>query len=64
MSTPVPENRRKDQEKALMEPDDDAEVQMKSDQQIENQLQVYRQDKEARDSLRRSLAKQSMGQQH
>lgn len=62
MTTPVAENRRKDQEKALMAPDDDAEVTMKTDQEVENQLQVYRKDKEARDSLRRSIAKQSMGQ--
>ena len=44
-------------------PDDD-NIEMNVDEKIHQDLLTYKQDKETRDTLKRSLAKQSMGGQH
>ena len=64
MSTPVPQNRREEAALAMKQSDDDAELEMNVDDQVKADLLTYKANKEARDNLRRSLAKQSMGQQH
>ena len=65
MSTPVAADRRKAAEKAMALEDGDAEVQMNvDDDDLKNQLQVYKQDKDARDSLRRSVGREAMKTQH
>lgn len=44
----------------MMAKDDDAEVEMNVDDQVRADLLAYKENKEVRDSLKRSLAKQSM----
>ena len=61
MSTPVAENRRKDQQDAMNAPDNDDDVQMKVDADVKDALLNYKENKQLRDSLRRSIAKNTMG---
>ena len=70
MSTPVATNRRSEAVRAMQasNSDEDAELEMNYDSQVESPAKVdlltYKSDKDVRNSLRRSLAKQSMSKTH
>ena len=63
MTSPLPSEKRKLAEQMHNRPDDD-NIEINVDEKIHQDLLTYKQDKETRDTLKRSLAKQSMGGQH
>ena len=61
MTTPTDENKRRKMKEHFASPDDDDDVMaVEDDEKIKQDLLTYKQDKNVRDSLKRSVGKKSM----